>query len=74
MIKLTYTTICDLCKNTCQMESFDCTNHLTGAFPNPTRMFTYQLQGIVELCDECAAPIVQAKHAVIAEHIKRNFK
>jgi hypothetical protein len=61
MIKLTYQVLCDLCKKECVKEEFDCMNHPQHAFPRPTRLFTYELQGMFEMCNECAAPLVQAK-------------
>jgi hypothetical protein len=70
MIKLTYQTVCDICHKECHVESFDCTNYLGVAFPRPTTLHTYQLDGALEMCDECAAPIAQAKHDVIQAAIR----
>ena len=70
MIKLTYAIICDLCKKECDTEHYECANHPGNAFPRPSNLFTYGLQGTLELCNDCAAPIVQAKHDVVADHIR----
>ncbi len=67
MIKLTYLVICDLCKTECSKEEYDCMNHPKWEFPRPTRVFSYELQGPMELCNDCAAPLVQAKHKLIEE-------
>ena len=71
MIKLTYRIICDICQKDCSVEEYDCTNYLTGVFQRPSGLFTYQINGIAEMCDDCAAPIAQAKHEVIQAYIKR---
>lgn len=67
MIKLTYRILCDLCKKECTRQEFECTNHPQYAFPRPFRRFTYELQGMLEMCDDCAAPLVQAKHDRVQE-------
>lgn len=67
MIRLTYKIVCDLCKKECATQEFDCMNHPHWEFPRPTRAFSYELQGALELCNDCAAPLVQAKHKRIEE-------
>ena len=70
MIKLTYQTICDICYKECRVEKYDCVNYHGLAFPQPSKAHTYQLNGVVDLCDKCAAPIAQAKRAVIQAAIR----
>jgi hypothetical protein len=67
MIKLTYRIVCDLCKKECNAQEFECTNYPQYEFPRPTRVFTYDLQGMLEMCNECAAPLIQAKRDRIEE-------
>ena len=67
MIRLTYQVLCDLCKKECDKQEFECTNYPQSEFPRPTRAFTYELQGMLEMCNECAAPLVQAKRDRIEE-------
>jgi hypothetical protein len=69
MIKLTYTAICDLCKRECGEQTFDCSNYMKLAFPTPTLGVTYQLMGFcAEMCDDCAALIIQAKNKIMDEY------
>ena len=70
MIKLTYKVVCDLCKKECVTQEFDCMNHPHWEFPRPTRAFSYELQGAMELCNDCATPLVQAKQEAVAQALK----
>ena len=71
MIKVTYTKVCDICKKECSTESFDCTNQLGGkGFPTPNFRFTYQFNGVIELCDECALPMFKAKEEIMDKYIQ----
>jgi hypothetical protein len=70
VIKLTYRIVCDLCKKECDKEEFEGTNYPQYAFPRPTRLFTYDLQGMLEMCNECAAPLIQAKQDRVQEVLK----
>jgi hypothetical protein len=70
MIKLTYRIICDICQKECAVENYDCTNDMNWVFPRPTNTHTYQINGIADLCNECAAPIAHAKHEVIQNYIR----
>ena len=65
MIRLTYTHICDLCKEEIDFEAYDCTNLIHASFPRPMTRYTYQLGSAMELCNECAAPIWKARDEVI---------
>jgi hypothetical protein len=65
MIRLTYTHICDLCKKHIDEEKFDCANYLLGAFPRPKNQYTYQIGYTAEICNDCAAPIMQVRDEVI---------
>jgi hypothetical protein len=72
MIKVIYETICDLCHRTCNTQIFECSNQLGGGgFPHPGGRYTYQLGRVVEMCYECAGPIVQACDAVIERYIEK---
>jgi hypothetical protein len=33
-------------------------------------LFTYDLQGMLEMCNECAAPLIQAKQDRVQEVLK----
>jgi len=65
MIQLTYTHICDLCKTEIDTETYNCTNLIHVSFPRPMSRYTYQLGAVMELCNECAAPISKARDEVI---------
>lgn len=67
MIRITYQIVCDLCKMEFAKQEYDCINHPRAEFPRPTREFSYELQGALELCNDCAAPLIQAKQARIEE-------
>ena len=67
MIRLTYTHFCDLCRREIDSETYECSNHLTGVFPRPHNQYTYQMGYVAEMCDECAAPIMQARDEVIKQ-------
>lgn len=72
MIKLTYKVICDLCAKECAEEHYDCTNYLTGVFPRPTNRYTYQIGYTAEMCDDCAAQIMEARDKAVAEWKEKN--
>ena len=75
MIKVTYTKICDICKKECSTEVFECTSHLGGGgFPAPNRFYTYQFNGVIELCDECAIPMFKAKQEIIDKFVRERNK
>jgi hypothetical protein len=65
MIRLTYTHICDLCKQKIDVEVYECANYLLGEFPRPKNHYTYQIGYTAEMCNDCAAPIIQARYEVI---------
>lgn len=71
MIKLTYRVVCDICQKECAFEEYDCTNYLGGVFPRPPSRYTYQINGIAEMCEDCAAPIAHAKHEIIQAYVNR---
>jgi hypothetical protein len=67
MIRLTYTHICDLCKQEIDLEVYECLNKINGVFPRPTNQYTYQIGYTAEMCSDCAAPIMQARDEVIGK-------
>jgi hypothetical protein len=65
MIRLTYTHICDLCKKHIDSEVYECASYLLGVFPRPHNLYTYQIGSTAEMCNDCAAPIMQARDEVV---------
>jgi hypothetical protein len=65
MIRLTYTHICDLCKKHIDSEVYECASYLLGVFPRPHNHYTYQIGYTAEMCNDCAAPIMQARDEAI---------
>jgi hypothetical protein len=67
MIRLTYTHICDLCKQEIDAEVYECSNNLNGVFPRPHNQYTYQIGYTAEICNDCAVPIMQARDEVVGK-------
>ena len=66
MIKLTYEIFCTLCSEKCDVEEYTCTNYPSFNFPRPKNDFSYYLQTQqLELCNDCAAPLVEALREAI---------
>ena len=71
MIKLTYEFFCDLCSEKCGVEEYKCINHTSSIFPRPKSDFSYYLQTQqLELCNDCAAPLVKT----LSESIRKRGK
>jgi hypothetical protein len=44
---------------------YECASYLLGVFPRPHNHYTYQIGYTAEMCNDCAAPIMQARDKVI---------
>jgi hypothetical protein len=69
MIKVTYQIICNICKTECLTQIFECSNYLGLPFPPPSQLHTYSFKEPIELCNECAAPLIKAKREIVDKYI-----
>lgn len=70
-IKITYNHECDGCKKIIMTENYNWASFPSYTTPNPNKNNTFVLFGVsVELCSECAQPLLEAKERMMEKIIK----